>query len=119
MPNRVALILLILIIGRNGHQPERLPLSSIAPLCHPERMSRSPECSEGEGSLRPLMLVFHHEIDPPARHRAPFNRPLLLVSGQPCHVVLPLFEPCLKKIIGMRSGVRFWPIMETKKINRG
>jgi len=36
------------------HLEIRLPVSGLAcyPPCHPERMSRSPERSEGEGSLR-------------------------------------------------------------------
>src|SRR5947209_9722678 len=46
----------------------RSPCHPSRPLCHPECVSRSPERSQGAGSFRHLMLVFHHEIDPPAYH---------------------------------------------------
>ena len=61
-------------------------------LCHPER---------SEGSFRHLMLVFRDEIVPPACHRARFNRPFLLVSGQQSQGVLPIFEPCLIFIMAL------------------
>ena len=47
------------------HLEIRLPVSGLAcyPPCHPERMSRSPERSEGEGSLRSSSQILREARD--------------------------------------------------------
>src|SRR5947209_6906285 len=59
--NGFSVVIVLLLMGLNRHQSE------LFPPCHPERVSRSPERSEGEGSLRPLMHIPHQEIDQPSR----------------------------------------------------
>src|SRR5690242_9040638 len=59
---QTALSLPVLVVNLH-YRPKWTPTSNPAP-CHPERVSRSPERSEGEGSSPHLTPSHHHEIFP-------------------------------------------------------